>query len=220
MTSRFHDRCLDYLPVDLNCCLYKYEIDLANAYTTSKNSAKAAKFRKQAEQRRKNIQELMWNEKLNFFFDYNYQNLQHSHFYSVAGFYPLWCRLATPEQASLIREHILPRFEYEGGITNTQPDNISPDNKQHDHPNGWPHQQWIVVKGLLNYGYRDDAERIARKWVDMNLQVFEETGKFWEKYNVVTRQPGGFAHDRYITQTGFGWTNAIFVRMVNEFGFK
>ncbi|MCH8020390.1 hypothetical protein IH785_11060 [candidate division KSB1 bacterium] len=32
MTSRFNERCLDYLPIDLNSCLYKYEIDLAETY--------------------------------------------------------------------------------------------------------------------------------------------------------------------------------------------
>ena len=33
MTSRFNDHCLDYLPVDLNSLLYKYETDLAEIFT-------------------------------------------------------------------------------------------------------------------------------------------------------------------------------------------
>ncbi len=217
MTSRFHDRCLDFLPVDLNSCLYKYEMDIAKAYTLLKKHSKAKKFKEQARKRRKNMTELMWNPKLHFFFDYNKHKKQHSQFYSVAGFYPLWAELATKEQAKLIRKHVLPLFEYDGGITNTQAEHLSPDTKQHDHPNGWPHQQWIVVKGLLNYGYKEDAERIARKWVDMNHSLFESTGTFWEKYDVVHRQPGVYNPDRYPTQSGFGWTNAIYLRLINEF---
>jgi alpha,alpha-trehalase len=220
MTSRFHDRCLDYLPVDLNTCLYKYEMDISKAYSLLKNERKAKEFLKRANARKKTMNSLMWNEKLKFYFDYNKNRKQQNHFYSVAGFYPLWANMATPEQAAQIREHVLPMLEFEGGIANTQSEGLSPDLKQHDHPNGWPHQQFIVVKGLLNYGYREDAERIARKWIDMNVKIFKDTGKFWEKYNVVKREIGVFNPDRYPTQSGFGWTNAIFLRLMQEIGIK
>jgi alpha,alpha-trehalase len=49
MTSRFNDRCLDYLPVDLNSVLYKYEVDLAEAYFILKNEAKHIFYKEQAE---------------------------------------------------------------------------------------------------------------------------------------------------------------------------
>ncbi|MCW3077190.1 MAG: hypothetical protein JWO32_1799 [Bacteroidetes bacterium] len=217
MTSRFHDRCLDYLPVDLNSCLYKYETDIAAAHELLGNTARAKKFKNQANLRKTQMNELMWLDRAHFFCDYNYHTKQHSQFLSVAGFYPLWANLASQEQAEKIRENILPVFEFDGGITNTQTSGLSIDKKQHDHPNGWPHQQWIVIKGLLNYGYRDDAERVAKKWLDMNVKMFEETGKFWEKYNVVNCDIGVFNSDRYLLQSGFGWTNAVFTRLVDEF---
>jgi alpha,alpha-trehalase len=43
-----------------------------------------------------------------------------------------------------------------------------------------------VVEGLLAYGYREEAERIAGKYVKMQMDVKKKTGKLWEKYNVVT----------------------------------
>ncbi|PBQ33682.1 hypothetical protein CNR22_18490 [Sphingobacteriaceae bacterium] len=220
MTSRFNNLCLDYLPVDLNSCLYKYEIDLAEGYTRLKKYAKAKKYKQQAAERKETMQELMWNEKKKFFFDYNIPEKQAGSFYSVAGFYPLWAMLATQEQADVIREYVLPRFEYEGGIVNSQDTHLSKVTKQHDYPNGWPHQQWIVIKGLLNYGFIADAERIARKWVDMNLKLFQETGKFWEKYDVVRCQPGVYNPARYPTQSGFGWTNAIYLLLIYKFNFS
>jgi alpha,alpha-trehalase len=220
MTSRFHDRCLDFLPVDLNSCLYKYEVDLEAGYRKLGDARKAAKFARHATRRRKTMHQLMWDEKRHCFFDYNKHKKERSHFLSVASFYPMWAGLATKAQASAMREHALPLLEYDGGISNTQEKQISPDLKQHDHPNGWPHQQWIVIKGLLNYGFRDDAERLARKWVDMNLNIFNDTGKFWEKYDVVKCRPGVYNPDRYITQSGFGWTNAVYLKLINEFGFK
>jgi alpha,alpha-trehalase len=220
MTSRFHDRCLDYLPVDLNSALYKYEMDLSEVYHALKNYPKYTHYKEQAKKRKKEVISLMWNKKLKFFFDYNYHKKQHGTFYSMAGFYPLWAKLATPKQAKLIRDNILPLFEYEGGIANTQPEGLSEDIKQHDYPNGWPHQQWIVIQGLLNYGFKEDAKRIACKWLDMNAKIFRETGLFWEKYNVVTQETGVYNVNRYTTQSGFAWTNAIFVRLTKEFGLK
>jgi alpha,alpha-trehalase len=218
MTSRFNDRCLDFLPVDLNCCLYKYETDIAEAYSILNNKIKKEHYLKQAKKRKKNIQALMWNPKTNFFYDYNYRSKKQSRFLSVAGFYPLWAKLASKKQADAVRRHALPLFEFEGGLANTQSFGLSEiDIKQHDYPNGWPPQQWIVIKGLLNYGYRADAERIAVKWLEMNARLFRDTGKFWEKYNVVKCETGVYDPERYITQSGFGWTNSIFVQLVKEF---
>lgn len=220
MTSRFNDRCLDYLPVDLNSALYKYEKDMSDVYHLLKYYSKHKYYKERAKKRKKQIVSLMWNKKMKFFFDYNYHKNQQGSFYSVAGFYPLWAKLATPKQAKLIRDHALSVFECEGGIANTQSEGLSEDIKQHDYPNGWPNQQWIVIQGLLNYGFKEDARRIAIKWLDMNAEIFKETGLFWEKYNVVTKETGVFNINRYPTQSGFAWTNAIFVRLTKEFGLK
>ncbi len=46
--------------------------------------------------------------------------------------------------------------------------------------------QYIVIKGLLNYGYFEDALRIAKKYVNIIEKIYNETGYLWEKYNVVT----------------------------------
>jgi alpha,alpha-trehalase len=181
-----------------------------------KNYDKAKYYQKNADKRKANIIDLMWNDKLNFFFDYNMYKKEQSDFYSVAGFYPLWANLASPEQARLIRDKTLPIFECDGGIVNTQSTGLSDYLKQHDYPNGWPGQQWIVIKGLLNYGFKKDALRIAKKWLDMNAKIFSKTSNFWEKHDVVFCEVGVYNPDRYKTQNGFAWTNAIFVRLIND----
>lgn len=219
MTSRFHNQCLNYLPVDLNACLYKYETDIAKVYQRNKNKRKENLYLAQAVKRQKTISKLMWNEKKGFFFDYNYKLKHQSNFYSIAGFYPLWSKAATLNQATKVRDN-LSLFEYKGGLANTQSQSLANEFKQHDYPNGWAQQHWIVVKGLLNYGFKDDAIRIARKWLELNKNVFSKTGKFWEKYNVVKCSIGENNADRYPTQSGFGWTNAVFVRLIEELAEK
>lgn len=214
MTSRFNESCLDYIPIDLNSCLYKYEIDLAEIYRVLGNQLKEKYYLSQADERKKTILKLNWNNEKGFFFDYNYKPKKQSDFYSIAGFYPLWAKLASNLQAKKVLNN-LKRFEYKGGLANTQRSSLSKKFKQHDYPNGWPSQQWIVIKGLLDYSFKEDAERLAKKWLDLNKKIFLKTGKFWEKYNVVKCDVG--KEGRYPNQTGFGWTNAVFIKLVKEF---
>lgn len=214
MTSRFNERCLDYLPIDLNCCLYKYEKDLSEIYKILGDKAKEKEYLKKSEKRKHTINKLMWSESKGFFFDFDYKKKEQSDFYSLAGFYPLWAGLATENQAKKVLK-VLRKFEYKGGLANTQKKGLSKLFKQWDWPNGWPNQQFIVIEGLLNYGYRKRAEKLAKKWLDLNKKVFIKTGKFWEKYNVVNNDVG--KDERYPIQTGFGWTNAIFVKLIEVF---
>lgn len=213
VTSRFYERCLDFLPIDLNCLLYKYETDLSLIYKKLEDKIKSNTYAKNAQKRKEIINNLMWNQKKGFFFDYDYQKRKQSEFLSLAGFYPLWCGLATKEQADKIKKCVS-FFEYKGGLANTQKKGLSKTFKQWDYPNGWPNQQWIVIKGLLDYGFEKDVTRLAKKWLDMNVNVFEKTGVFWEKYNVITADRG--KDGRYPTQKGFGWTNAVFIKLISE----
>lgn len=215
LTSRFQDHCLDYLPVDLNSCLYRYEKDLGRICGFLEDTMGAERYWRAAEKRKDEIVRLMWNEEAGFFFDYNFKTGKISDFYSLAGFYPLWAGLASVKQAERMKKN-LDKFEYEGGLANTQSEGLSRKFRQWDYPNGWANQQWIVVRGLADYGFKSEAERLVKKWLDMNQKVFEKTGKFWEKYNVVDRTVG--REGLYPNQSGFGWTNAVFVKLVAEFG--
>lgn len=210
MTSRFNDHCLDYLPVDLNSCLYKYESDLAGIHRLLGDLAKGDRFEQQAEKRKADIVRHLWNDKKGFFYDYNHDLKRQSSFVSVAGFYPLWAKLATQEQAEQVRGNVK-KLEYDGGLANTQKTRLLKPLRQHDFPNGWAPQQYIAIQGLLNYGFREDAERLAQKWLTLNQDLFLKTGELWEKYNVVQRDLG--KSERYRMLSGFGWTNGVFVRL-------
>lgn len=217
MTSRFSDKCMDYLPVDLNSLLYRYEMDLVRMNKLLKNYDKKRYYAVRAGKRKMEIKKLMWSRRRDFFFDYIYRKKRRSDFYSLAGYYPLWAGLATKKQARNSAEQ-LKMFEFEGGLANTQKSGLFGDFRQWDYPNGWANQHWIVVKGFLRYGFSEDAERIALKWLNLNRKIFNRTGKFWEKYDVVHCRLG--RSGRYRTQSGFGWTNAVFHLLANRFGEK
>lgn len=220
MNQRFNRRCLNFLPVDLNALLYKYETDFARYYKLKQDTKAVAKWDVAAEARLKTMNKLMYSDLKNWYYDYNFEKKRKGTVTSLAGFYPMWAGMASEKQA---REMVksLRRFEQRGGLstTDTQPFNqFMPGTipTQWAYPNGWAPLHFIVVKGLQRYGYTREAEKIVQKWLKTNVDWFVAHGDFLEKYNVV--QPGKPpVKGLYPTQTGFGWTNAIFERFCREF---
>ena len=104
--------------------------------------------------------------------------------FTLASYYPLYASLCSEEQAKKLVEK-LSLVECQYGIACCEPGKAKL-NLQWDYPNGWACLQYIVIKGLLNYGYTEDALRIAQKYVDIIEKIYNETGYLWEKYNVVT----------------------------------
>ncbi|NBW41278.1 alpha,alpha-trehalase [bacterium] len=210
MTPRFFDRCLDFIPIDLNSLLYKYEKDIARFSSLLGKAAETAHWEELASKRAETVRELCWDDSNGFFFDFDYKKEQRSSFQSLAGFFPMWAGLATPEQAERMVTEALSNFEKDFGLVTTEewhtPEGEVP--RQWAWPNGWAPLHWIVVGGLERYGYQTEANRIASKWVDLVASVYEQDALVYEKYDVVSGARG--ADDRYPTQTGFGWTNGVF----------
>ena len=217
MTSRFNRQCLNYLPVDLNSLLYKYETDFAKLAELVRRPDEAAKWRRRAEERRAAMHELMWDETRDFFYDYNFKKQRLGRVSSLAGYYTMWAGLASEQQAAKMVK-TLRRFEHRGGLACTdRPLPALPIGMpvQWAYPNGWAPLHFIVVEGLRRYGYEAEARRIARKWLAVNLSWFEKYGVFLEKYNVVSPDKPPVS-GLYPCQTGFGWTNAVFERFARD----
>lgn len=220
MTPRFNRKALNYLPIDLNSLLYKYEKDFAYAARLLGSEEEAEKWDEAAHTRKININKLMWSELKDLYYDYNYVKDHRGSVSSLAAFYPLWAGMVDEHQAAKLVNSIK-KFEQKGGLATTdamQVGDLVPGGipTQWAYPNGWAPLHFLVVKGLQKYGYEDDARRIAMKWLKTNLDWFNKHGVFLEKYNVV--QPGKPpAKGVYPSQTGFGWTNAVFERFCQDF---
>ncbi len=229
-TSRFYSRCSEFLPIDLNVYLYKYETDLA-FFASLINDKKEERFWiKKATARQKEINRLMWNEEKGFFFDYGYFFARQSDFWSLAGFTPLWVGLASKQQAKKMARN-LSRFETDHGLVVTAKESLAPQislrhiphryrpaieevikPKQWDYPHSWPPLEYLTVVGLLKYGFIKEAEQIMKKSVETHARLFRKYGTFFEKIDGVRGDKPSDFH--YQTQAGFGWTNAIFYRYV------
>ncbi len=220
MTTRFGRKCLDYLPIDLNSYLYKYETDFESAAKLLKKPEEAELWHQKALRRKKTISKLMWNSRRSFFFDYNFVKGTQSQVASLAAYTTMWAGLASKEQAKKLVQN-LSRFEMKGGLATTEDPALQlflPQKtpSQWAYPNGWAPLHFLVIQGLERYGYKKEASRIAHKWLKTNLDWYNYNGVFIEKYNVVDpdKLP---AEGLYPNQIGFGWTNAIFERLCQDY---
>ncbi len=219
MTPRFGRKCLHFLPIDLNALLFKYEMDFARAAEIFGDTKEVAEWTHKAKHRKRIVDNLMWSNSRGLYFDYNYVKERRGTVSSLASYYALWAGMATEKQARQMVKS-LRKFEQKGGLTATdqQLTAIVPGSipMQWAYPNGWAPLHYLVVEGLRKYGYEYEARRIALKWLKTNLDWFNKNGVFLEKYNVVNPDKPP-AKGLYPSQTGFGWTNAVFERFCQEF---
>jgi alpha,alpha-trehalase len=220
MTPRFDRKALNFLPVDLNALLFKYETDFARAARIFNDRREAAKWDDAAEQRRIIMNKLMWDRVRGLYYDFNFIKEKRGNVSSLASYFPMWAGMVDDKQAAAMVK-ALRRFENKGGLATTDALPLGqfvlgsiP--TQWAYPNGWAPLHYIVVRALERYGYHADARRIAMKWLKTNLNWFNDNKVFLEKYNVVSPEKPPLK-GVYPSQTGFGWTNAVFERFCQDY---
>ncbi|GAB2540561.1 alpha,alpha-trehalase TreF [Rufibacter soli] len=204
-------RTTELIPVDLNALLYHVEILLADMAHLQNNKDQEQAYRQKAQTRKKALLALCWNASDNFFYDYDFVRQKQSVHPTLAGVAPLFFCMATKAQARGVAKKLERDFLRQGGL----PATLVSSGQQWDAPNGWAPLQWMSIQGLKAYGQNKLAHTIAQNWVRQNLDVYQQTGKLTEKYNV--EQPAGQGGGgEYPNQDGFGWTNGVLLKLLNQ----
>jgi alpha,alpha-trehalase len=201
-----------YAPVCLNSLLYKTETDLAQISDILGHPKEAADWRKRADERKERIQTYLWDAKRGLYFDYDFEKQLQSSYEYVTTFLPMWTGVANPEQAESLRKN-LGVFERPGGLA------MSPHESggQWDYPYAWAPNQLLADEGLRRYGFNDDANRVSYEFLSTVAENFRRDGTIREKYNAVTRSSETQVTAGYhVNIVGFGWTNGVFLALLNE----
>jgi alpha,alpha-trehalase len=210
----FNIDIIHYDPVCLNSLLYMMEIQTEKIVGELGRGYEADSWHNRAQARASRINNLMWDDRDGLYHDYNFALKRIRLYPFLSTFYPLWAGLARPDQAARVEKN-LPLFERDGGLqTSTY---VS--GNQWDAPFGWAPLHLIAVDGLRRYGYNDDAERIAVKWLSLIHRDFLRRGFIVEKYDVVRASSNVESQIRFgysANQAGFGWTNAVFAKLFDE----
>ncbi len=229
-STRLEHVCADLAIVDLNCLLYKYEVDIAEAIDTvfdgkftiapefqlptSEEDSRAATWRARAAARNQAVDKFLWNEEKGMYFDWHVKDRSQIAAESVTTLWPLWSGMASPAQAKKLVETALPRFECLGGLATSTPETCAGmeiDRHQWDYPYGWAPHQVMAWDGLARYGFKEEAARLAYRWLYLILKVFVDfNGAIVEKYNVEN------AHDPHRVQASYGNQGLVFEGYTRE----
>jgi len=205
-------RTTELVPVDLNCLLLTLEQTVARSYTVQSQRTAARTWEQKANNRRKAIQRNCWNKTANWYTDYDITQRRPAAIRTLAGVFPLAYGVATSRQARQVAKGLEADFLKDGGLLTT----LNASGQQWDAPNAWAPLQYIAVQGLTRYRQQPLADTVANRWVRLNSQVFQQTGKLLEKYNVTDMHlPAGGGE--YPLQDGFGWTNGVLLKLLNRF---
>lgn len=201
----------EIIPVDLNCLLAHLEDALSQAHKITSDKSKASYYSELSEKRKKAIIRYCWNEQHQFFFDYDFVNKKQKDHFTLAGLFPLFFKIASEQQAEGVAKIVEEKFLKPGGLITTLVQN----GQQWDAPNGWAPLQWITFIGLKNYRHDSLAEKIRKAWLHSNDTVFKKNGKMTEKYDVWNKDAEASGGE-YPNQDGFGWTNGVYLAMLNN----
>ncbi len=208
-TPRFERKCAHFCPVDLNANLFWYEKNFSD-FSAILATGEESIWNERAMKRQALINEFLWDDERQCYFDYDFIESRRGSMVSAAIFYPLWAGCATDAQAQGVKKH-LAVLEKMYGLAVCE-DSDQPITYQWDSPNAWAPLHFACVKGLYKYGFEVDASRIARKYVALVSNEFERTGNLWEKYNCLSGTSE--AASEYGTPSLMGWTAGVFIAFV------
>ena len=132
-----------------------------------------------------------------------------------SNFLPMLIGFATPEQASALKDHIMDEntFFSPGGIRSLSKDEKMYNLEPTGNPSNWLGPIWIIAqyavfRGLMNYGYRAEAEELCKRTLSLLGDDLRKTGDLHEYYNPETREP--------IMNPGFVNWNVLALNMADE----
>lgn len=127
---------------------------------------------------------MMWDEKQAFYFD-RYKDGSLSDVMSIASYWALVAGIVPKEKSERFISHLENPAQF---ARQHRVATLSAENKEFD-PNGgywkgsiWAPTNYMVLRGLTNYGYDSLAFVIAKNHLDNVTEVFSKTGTFFENY--------------------------------------
>lgn len=207
------------VPADLNALLYKNEVILGMLWSDRGDAERANDFRARAARRAKAINTLLWSRSEGTWMDLNLDTNKHvsGRFY-FSNIEPMVYGVPVPEGWSaydLLHKYHMELFGYPGGVPASGGNDAT--GHQWDFPNVWaPHQQ-MLVEFLMELGEREMALHAGRAFFKSVTEGYVRYKAFCEKYNCVFPGITGNGGE-YKSQVGFGWTNGVSLKFIQDFG--
>ena len=174
--------------VDLACYLYRELEAMAIISGKLGKTKEENAYREHAKKLATLINNVFWDDKDGFYYDRNEKTGKPIRVKSVAGFFPLWAGVATPERARrLVSEHLTNENEFwlsypVASYAKTEPDFYEGTTKGECNWRGntWIPANYMIFHGLMHYGYDRIARELAEKTYSMALDKNPVTREYYD----------------------------------------
>lgn len=200
--------------IDLNVMLVSEAHSLAQMALELGNTSEYDYWTNEAAKRTEAINNTFWDEQTNFFYhvdktdhDFTYSSANDLKRQEIIGFLPLWANSATADQAEKLVQVLTDpaKFWRAYGIPSLAADDGYYNPKGYWNGPVWVQWQYLIFRGLINYGYYYQAKQLAYKVLAGVIEQLKNDHNLWELYSPDDQWAG--YHKTYI------WT-AIAARML------
>ncbi|CAA94130.2 Trehalase [Caenorhabditis elegans] len=208
------------IPVDLNVFIannYRYMAYYANHFG---RFDKSASYRQKYEKLRYAIQEVLWDNNLGAWFDYDISIQKRNLNFYPSNVYPLMLE-GMDKFADRVEDYMKKSgaLEFVGGIPSSLP---AQSTQQWDFPNVWAPNQHFVIQSFMacnNSFLQQEAKKQAMEFIEtvyngMYNPIAGLDGGVWEKYDARSTNGAPGAGGEYVVQEGFGWTNGAVMDLI------
>jgi hypothetical protein len=178
--------------LDLNCMLVKEEKSLAAMAQELDKLEEAKMWEEKAEVRSVMINETMWDEETGFYYhvdkrdnDFSFRKKNDLKREEIIGFLPLWAGIADENRANRLISKLTDetKFWRKYGIPTLAADDPYFDPKGYWNGPIWVQWNFLIVDGLLQYGYINEAKELVMRVSENMIAQLKRDHQFWEFYS-------------------------------------
>lgn len=160
------------------------------------------------------INEKMWNDEDKFYYDLMSDG-EHLKVKSVAGYWTMLAKVVPDNRIDDFTAHLENENEFKRRhrVNTLSADHIDY-NPEGGYWNGsvWAPTNYMIIRGLTEYGKHDLAYDIALNHYECMLEVYEKTGTFWENYAPDSVNRGNSSSGDFV-----GWSGIIPITVFIEY---
>jgi len=196
--------------LDLNCMLVMEAKSLEAMALELGLNDEANRWKEDYENRINLINKSCWDAETEFYYNVNkednsftYKTENDLKRMEIIGFLPLWAGVANREQAASLVKHLTNRDEFwrRYGIPSLAADDPYYNDKGYWNGPVWVQWNYLIEKGLLDYGYNKEATELVDKVTEVMYDRLACDHNLWEFYSP-DNSWGGY-HKTYI------WTGIV-----------
>lgn len=211
LTDKNRFATYSFAHLDLNCILYDAEVKLSSMLKTIGENEQSDGFAKKAKQRKDLINKYLFDKEKGIYLDYNFVDNSFSRVVSAASFYPYAFGVSDDAEGA---KKVFEKLNLKFGISAGEYLGDQIKYFQWDYPNMWPTNVYVAYNAMKNVRLYENAEIIKNEYISTVDNVFNKTGKLWEKYNAATGDVS--ITEEYETPPMMGWTAGVYNYLINE----